>query len=96
MMHPFLSPSLIPPQTLETLKNYIRYRYPPGGFTTAVLENDLKEAVSRADDYNISAIPAIVSWLYNKAPGECWGSPKRVKDWLFSTEKLPEFDLEGD
>lgn len=52
-----------------------------GGFLSAVLSNDLKEAVGRADADNIVALPAIVSYSRHKLPAICWGSPAAVHAW---------------
>jgi len=53
----------------------------PGDFLQAVLENDLKNAVGRADDEHIVNLPAIVAYLYNHLPAICWGSPEEVNAW---------------
>ena len=53
----------------------------PGGFLWAVLENNLKEAVGRADDEHMESLPAIVAYIYNHTPSACWGSPEEVKAW---------------
>lgn len=71
----------IPTYTLETIGAWISDARPTGGFLHAVLCNDLKEAVKRADDANIIALPLIVAYLYSYAPSACWGSPQRVADW---------------
>ena len=71
-----------PPQIIDGIRRYVDERIPPGGFLTAVLENDLKEAFGRADDGNIAAMFGIVAYCYNEIPGVCWGSPERVKAWL--------------
>ena len=60
------------------LNNYL----PPGDFLTAVICNDLKGAVGRADDFNIRNIPAIVAYFYNEAPSISWGSKEKMKAWL--------------
>lgn len=64
------------------LHRYINERIKPGDFLTAVLENNLSEACSRADDENIKNLPAFVAYLYNNAPSTCWGSPEKVAEWL--------------
>jgi hypothetical protein len=68
--------------TMEGLRRYIDHHIPTGHFLEAVLSNDLKEAVGRADEGNMRVLPELVSFLYNEAPGACWGSPQRVKEWL--------------
>ena len=69
-------------KNLDGLKRYVEHHIPTGDFLKAVLENDLTEAVARADDENQRVIPIYVSWLYNEAPSKCWGSPEAVRAWL--------------
>ena len=61
---------------------YIEQRIPPGGCLRAILANDLREAVGRADPDTEAALGHIVTWLYNYAPGSCWGSSEKVDAWL--------------
>jgi hypothetical protein len=53
----------------------------PGHFLLAIVENDLKGAIDRADDENIIRLQAYVRFFYNSAPGGCWGSKERVEEW---------------
>ena len=71
----------IPAYMLGNLQAYIQTGRPVGGFLTAVLRNDLREAVGRADDHNIANLPAYIAYLHNKAPMGCWGSTENVKHW---------------
>jgi len=64
------------------LERYFEKAIPPGHFLTAVLENDLREAVGRADDISIEILPDIIRWLYNYAPARSWGRPATVSVWL--------------
>jgi hypothetical protein len=79
----------IPEHMMAGLLRYIEHGVYPGDFLTAVLENDLKEAVGRADDANLQCLPAYVGYLYNEAPGLCWGTPERVRNWV-GTKRVPE------
>jgi hypothetical protein len=72
----------IPGYMIDGLEDYINRHVPPGGFLRAVLENDLVEAVKRADNANMAALPAYARYLYNFAPRDAWGSPAKVKAWL--------------
>lgn len=72
----------IPHRFEEAIGDYIDKGVPVGGFLTAVLENNLKEAFGRADENSVLELPGIVSWLYNHAPAACWGSPERVDAWM--------------
>jgi hypothetical protein len=74
--------SVIPEYAQHALRRYVCDRISPGGFLLAVLQNDLKNACGRADDDNLALLPIYVKWLYNVAPGCCWGSPDAVKAWL--------------
>jgi len=78
----FYSADKIPITTLNAINNYVTHGIPPGRFVRAVLENRLVGAYHAADNRNLVAIPAIVSYLYNKVPSNCWGSPEAVRDWL--------------
>lgn len=77
----------IPKRMMDELQRYIENRVSPGDFLTAVIQNDLKEAVSRADDENLINLPAYVAFLYNHAPIGCWGSRENFKCWIEEGEK---------
>lgn len=72
----------LPASIIHSLKRYQDGHIETGGFLRAVLENDLKEAVGRADTTNQILLPAIVSHCYNHLRSDCWGSPEKVKAWL--------------
>ncbi len=65
----------------DGLTRYILRGVRCGSFLTAVLENDLKGAVSRADLGNRVVLHEYVAFLYNHAPNGCWGSPENVMVW---------------
>lgn len=71
----------IPVSVQESLELWIKHKIIPGSFLTAVLENDLSEAVGRADEISIICLRDIVRYLYNNCPLGCWGSPEKVKEW---------------
>lgn len=72
----------LPDDLREPLRRYIESGLPTGHFLGAVLQNDLREACARADVFNRARLFEIVSWLYNQAPGSCWGSPERFREWV--------------
>lgn len=76
--------SLIPDYMIDGLRRYIENGVQPGDFLTALLSNDLFRTFERADDTNSRAVRNYVQFLYNYAPGECWGSEERFKAWLKS------------
>lgn len=76
----------IPPLVKTAIDNYVENRWEPGSFTTAVLENNLKEAIGRADVHSMAALKDIVMYCYWEIPGQCWGSPEKVDAWLSPRE----------
>lgn len=72
----------IPDRMMGGIKRYIAEGIPPGDFLTAIICNDLKEAVGRADEENVANLPAFVSFFYNHAPSTCWGSTERMRAWM--------------
>ena len=66
----------------DSLKRYVDNRILPGEFLTAVLENNLMEALGRADSWNRQKLFEIVQYVYNDLPSKCWGSADKVKAWV--------------
>ena len=83
-----LTESRVPEQLHEGLTEYIAARLPMGHFLTSVVSNDLREACARADGTVRNHLADIVFFLYNYAPGNCWGTPELVVAWL-SNESIP-------
>lgn len=79
----------IPERMMEGIELYVQHHIRPGDFLCAVICNDLKEAVARADDENMMNLPAFVDYFYNNAPPACWGSKKKLDEWL-ALRKVPE------
>lgn len=71
----------IPPLIMNGLRAHIDKGAPQGGYLTSVLENNLVEAVGRADVNSLAALRDTTTWLWNNAPPDCWGSPERVHQW---------------
>lgn len=74
------------PHMRDGVINYIEHHIPPGGFLTAVLENDLFQAFARADLENRESMFYICAWFNSYAPAGCYGSPEAVKNWLSQRE----------
>jgi len=72
----------IPQRMMDAIDRYINQGIPPGDFLTAVISNDLKEALSRADEENLVNLPAYLGYFCNEAPAPCWGSEEKMKAWL--------------
>lgn len=72
----------IPDYMQEGIDRWVNHGILPGDFLTAVLTNNLFEAVARADEENLHNLPAYVGYFYNEVPGSCWGSIEKVKSWM--------------
>jgi hypothetical protein len=70
----------LPERYREGMRRYIEEGIMPGSFLKAVLEDRLHDAVVTCD--LLSQIRDIVLWVYNEAPGRCWGSPEKVRQWV--------------
>ena len=82
----------IPGHMVDGLKLYVEKRIPQGPFLTAVLANDLIEAVQKADARNLNNLPAYADYMYNEMPMDSYGSRAIVKAWL---ENKPEETPDG-
>jgi len=72
----------VPEHMIDAFEFYVFHGIEPGGFLTAVLENDLKGAIGRADHINIRHLREIVGFMYNYLPAASQGSPEKVQRWL--------------
>ncbi len=73
---------IVPVEITQALYRYTEQHIPTGSFLRAVLENDLTEAVARADFTNLRLLPEIVQYCYENLSHNCWGSPEIVKEFL--------------
>lgn len=74
--------SKLPVHMVQGAKNYIEDGIPPGGFLTAVLENDLVGSFATADGVNQEAMFTWAEFLHNEAPIAAWGSREAVLRWI--------------
>jgi len=72
---------MVPDRIIASLHRWTERRIRPGGFLSAVLRNDLKEACARADAESAENLHAIVSYCYQHLPAMCWGSDERFEAW---------------
>ena len=72
----------IPPLVMAAMKRYVDRHTKSGGFLTAVICNNLTDAVFRADKETYRALRDIVGWFWNVAPSDCWGSKEKMETWL--------------
>lgn len=73
---------LIPEHMHGAIARYVEHGIRQGQFLTAILSNDFMEAMGRADTENMAAIQGWAHFLYNYVPGNCYGSPQAVKEWM--------------
>ena len=73
--------NLLPEHMRDGMYRWIAQGIKPGSFGMAVLENDLVEAFSCADEVNTARMKDWASWLFNCAPNKCWGSAEKVAAW---------------
>lgn len=77
----------IPNYMWGAIERYVQAGIPPGDFLTAVICNDLREAVGRADDINLKNLPAYVAYFHNEVPGLAWGSKEKMQAWMAARRK---------
>ena len=89
----------LPPHLQGGVKRYVEQGIQPGGFLTAVIENNLQLAVGHADPVSLAALRDITRFFYNELPSKCWGTREKRKLWMktgckeYSPVPLPE-DIE--
>ena len=71
----------IPEHIKGGIERFVFHGLLPGHFLTAVLTNDLIEAVNRADDESLDHLGPIVKFVYNEIPSTCWGTKLKVAEW---------------
>lgn len=67
---------------LGAMERYLNNGIMPGGFLTAVLENNLVDAFCRADMENSANLKNIAGYVYNNIPSQAWGSKEKIGKWL--------------
>ena len=85
-------PLRLPEPIYEAIESWIEHGYEPGHFTTAVLCNDLAESIGRADETSLLCLADIVKYVYNEAPGPCWGSKEKFVAWKKMHEERRRHD----
>lgn len=71
----------IPRRMNGSIRRFVMEGVVPGDFLQAVIANDLREAVGRADDENMRNLPAYVAFFYNFFPANAWGTYKKMFAW---------------
>jgi len=76
-----------PIHILDAITDYADNHTPHGHFVTAVLENNLMEAIFRADPNSLAGLKDIVRFVYEEIPLSSHGSVKKVNAWLAKKER---------
>jgi hypothetical protein len=70
------------PNMVGSVRRYIEDGLEPGGFLSAVINNDLKNAFLYADAHNYDKIGFWANWFYTQVPSKCWGSERAMISWI--------------
>ena len=62
----------------KSFRNYLETGVKPGGFAYSLLCNDLRGAVTRADEQNLASILEWIDWITWEIPSMAHGSKKIV------------------
>jgi len=73
---------LVPEHLQGGLRRYVELGIPPGHFLQAVLRNDLRDAVNRADLTSLAGLSDIVKFLHCYAPSGSHGHQTAYGDWI--------------
>ena len=71
----------IPDYMIAGLVRWIVLRVTPVSFLQAVIANDLRKSCECADEVNQKLLWNYCTFLYDDAPGPCWGSPEKAASW---------------
>lgn len=73
------------------LERYLNGGVTPGNFLTAVLENNLMNAVRVADQYNRAHLATIVGYLMEHMPVSSWGNRQLVDSWMERVQEVTNY-----
>ncbi len=72
----------VPSNLLQSLVAYGKKEHSVGSFLGHVLENNLFEALCRADLESLAAIKDICMFVHWEMPSQCHGSKENVRKWI--------------
>ena len=78
---------LLPERFRGGVERWIEHGVTPGRFLSAVLNIQLPQAFSSADDKSLASLRDIVIWFYNHAPQGSFGSPETTSRWAEARQK---------
>jgi hypothetical protein len=72
---------MVPPNIKAAIDNWVLKGEAPGGFTTAVIKNDLFGAMRHGDPESIANLKDITNYIIESIPADCWGDRDKVAKW---------------
>lgn len=72
----------VPSHTLETIANYLKHGWAPGGFVESMLAMDMERVLATADVVNRERIWHIGHYIMNYLPEDAWGNYDVIRDWI--------------
>lgn len=72
----------VPAAIKDSLRRYIRDGIKPGTFLTAVLTNNLYDAILRADPTSLENMKEILLYVFEHCPMESFGSEEKLNKWV--------------
>jgi hypothetical protein len=74
----------IPAATRYAVARYLLNGLQPGGFLSAVLRNQLRESMARADADNRRNLQLLLGFLFNEVPDCAHGQSDSIDKWLIN------------
>ncbi len=87
---------IIDEKVLDGLCRYAVDGIRPGGFLSAMLENNLSETLRRADFETFAVLRELMTFVHQELPASCWGSPTKVAAWIDARQAERQDALERD
>jgi len=72
----------LPEHMRDAAREYVEGHHMPGDFLQALFSNNFIGVFKHGDETNLAAIQTWATWLYNEAPGGCWGSRLMMEAWV--------------
>lgn len=73
-----------PEHMKETISKYVEHGVPVGGFLEAVITDNLRDAVFKADSSNLPLLRDYLLFFRWETPPQCHGSVENYKNWIAS------------
>ena len=81
-LHTQANQTSLPKHYVASLDRYLAFGNHPGGFIRAVLNNDLFDAIQRADAEGLKNLGVLCRLVFECLDGNAWGSRNQVDEWM--------------